>query len=45
MRLLNTAFILFTSATLLAACRTDFYVETFVSDLFLAEAVEIPAKM
>lgn len=45
MRLLNTAFILFTSATLLAACRTDFYVETFVSDLFLAEAVETPAKM
>lgn len=45
MKLLKTAFILFTFSTLLTACRTDFYVETFVSDLFLSETLETPAKM
>ena len=45
MRLLKTAFILFAFYTLLTACRTDFYVETFVSDLFLSETLETPAKM
>ena len=45
MRVLKTAFILFAFYTLLTACRTDFYVETFASDLFLSETLETPAKM
>lgn len=45
MRSFNIAVVLIAFSTLMAACRTDFYVETFVSDLFLSETLETPAKM
>lgn len=45
MRSLKTPFFLIACSAILAACRTDFYVETFVSDLFLSETLETPAKM
>ena len=36
---------IFLISALLSACRTEFYVETFVSDIFLLETLETPAEM
>ena len=45
MRSLKTPLFLIACSAILAACRTDFYVEAYVSDLFLSETLETPARM
>ena len=45
MRSLKTLLFLIAYSAILASCRSDFYVEAFVSDLFLSETLETPAKM